>query len=53
MSVCVVAQGKQKYVEVWENPELFPMYEEYPYRNYGVVADEVYKRKTGKKLYLP
>jgi hypothetical protein len=53
VSVCVVAQGKRKYLEVWEHPERFPAYEEFPYRNYGIVADEVYERKTGQRLYLP
>jgi hypothetical protein len=52
VSIRVVAQGKQKYMDVWEAPDLLPEFAEAPYRNYGQVAHEVHKRKTGQGLYL-
>ncbi|QJW94726.1 DUF4240 domain-containing protein [Frigoriglobus tundricola] len=51
VSVCIVAQGERAYREVWDNSELLPRYDGFPYRNYAIVADEVYRRKTGDGLF--
>jgi hypothetical protein len=49
-SLWVIAQGRKRYLEVWQNPALLPDAEELPYRNCAEVAAEIYWRRTGKSI---
>jgi hypothetical protein len=49
-SYWIIAQGREKYSQVWLDPESLPDRDGLPYLNYGGAADSIYWDRTGKAL---
>jgi hypothetical protein len=49
-SCWVVAQGREKYLQVWENPELLPHPNEIDCLLYGGIAASLWEERTGEEL---